>query len=48
MSMPSFSISLKEKNESTLIGEIVLWNYEFEIKKFVDYRCDITITAHSI
>jgi hypothetical protein len=48
MNMPSFSISLVNRDENTLIGEIVFWNYEFNMNKFVDYRSDITVTAHSI
>jgi hypothetical protein len=47
--MPSFSISLKNNDfEHSLIAEIVYWNFNARMERFLDRRNDIKLKAHSI
>ena len=47
MSIPTLSLSLLRADQG-LISEIVLWNYSFEMVKFLDYAKNITKKAHSL
>lgn len=47
--MPSFSVSLKNQDEDlSLIAEIVFWNFNMTMDRFLDRRNDIKMKAHSI
>ena len=46
---PSFSFSLRNNDsEFSLIAELVFWNYQIEINKFLDRRNEINLKAHSL
>ena len=46
ITMPSFSISLKNEDQNgSLIAEIVFWNFEMEMIKYLDKRNDLKILA---
>lgn len=46
---PSFSFSLRNNDdEFSLIAELVFWNFQVELNKFLDRRSDIKLKAHSL
>lgn len=47
--LPSFSLSLRNCDENfSMIAELVFWNYQVEMNRFLDKRNDIRLRAHSL
>lgn len=46
---PSFSLSLRNvDHDFSMIAELVFWNFQVDISKFLDKRNDIKLKAHSL
>ena len=48
LSMILLNSCTPEEPDGSLIAELVLWNFTLKFNKFLDYRKDLTLRAHSL